>query len=217
MMVTNPFIDRSYAFVVGHDWTIGSNKANQFFLGETLENYSYPNAYNPDGANFLTFGDGTQASLASSLYLNPNAQGRRVPLLEIGDNFTWTKGAHTLQMGGTFEDIRAKNTNVIDYNTIESSVRKTGRLLVVHESPLIGGHGAEVAAQVGERCFAALRGPIRRIGAPDIPLPQSAELERRHPREHQIKGRLERIGAARQFDFFVVKNLAHLRQHEVDG
>jgi len=117
--VSNPFVDRSYGFVVGHDWTIGSNKSNQLFLGETLENYSYPNSYNPDGANFFTFGDGTQAALASSLYLNPNAQSRRVPLLEIGDHFTWSKGAHILQMGGTFEDIRPKNTNVADYNTIE--------------------------------------------------------------------------------------------------
>jgi Carboxypeptidase regulatory-like domain len=117
--VTNPFIDRSYAFVVGHDWTIGSNKANQFFLGETLQNLSYPNSYNPDGNNFYTFGDGTGGAMASSLYLNPAAQSRRIPILEIGDNFTWTKGAHTMQFGGTFEDIRAKNTNIIDYNTIE--------------------------------------------------------------------------------------------------
>jgi Carboxypeptidase regulatory-like domain len=116
---SNPSIDRSYGFVVGHDWTIGSNKSNQLFLGETLQNNSFPNTFNPDGGNFFTFGDGTQAALASSLYLNPAAQSRRIPILEIGDHFTWIKGAHTLQMGGTFEDIRAQNTNIADYNTIE--------------------------------------------------------------------------------------------------
>ena len=92
---SNPFIDRTYAFVVGHTWVIGANKTNQFFIGETVQNFSFPNTYNPAGANWLTFGDGTQASLTSTLYLNPNAQSRRIPIPVIGDDFTWSKGNHT--------------------------------------------------------------------------------------------------------------------------
>ena len=116
---TNPFVDRSYAFVIGHDWQIGTNKFNQFFIGETVQKYSFPNAFNPDGSTFLTFGDGTQAALASSLYLNPSSQSRRVPVEQIGDNFSWTKGKHTLQAGGTVEHIKAQNINLQDYNTVE--------------------------------------------------------------------------------------------------
>jgi hypothetical protein len=116
---TAPFADRTYAFVVGHDWVIGSNKSNQFFLGETVENYSFPKLYNPDGSTFFTLGDGTQASLASSLYLDPSSQSRRIPVMQVGDNFTWTKGNHTLQVGGIFEDIRPTNVSKSDYNTVE--------------------------------------------------------------------------------------------------
>ena len=124
---TNPFIDRTYAFVIGHNWVIGTNKTNRIFAGETVQKYSFPNTYNPDGSTFFTFSDGTGPALASSLYLNPNAQARRVPIPVIGDDFSWTKGSHTWQFGGTFKDILAHNTNVADYNTDRD---RTGRLHV---------------------------------------------------------------------------------------
>jgi hypothetical protein len=116
---TNPFIDRTYSFVLGHNWVIGSNKTNHIYAGETVQKYSFPNSFNPTGSTFLTFSDGTGPALASSLYLNPNAQSRRVPIPVVGDDFAWTKGAHTWQFGGTFKDILAHNTNVADYNTAE--------------------------------------------------------------------------------------------------
>ncbi|MGA3223172.1 MAG: carboxypeptidase-like regulatory domain-containing protein [Acidobacteriaceae bacterium] len=114
---TNPFVDRTYSFVIGHNWVIGTNKTNRVFIGQTVQKNSFPNSYNPDGSTFLTFGDGTGPALASSLYLNPNAQARRVPIPVVGDDFSWTKGSHTWQFGGTFKDIKAHFTNVADYNT----------------------------------------------------------------------------------------------------
>jgi hypothetical protein len=117
--ISNPRIDRSYAFVVGHNWVIGNTKANRFFLGETVQKLSFPNAFNPDGSTFYTFGDGADQALASSLYLNPSAQARRVPVPMVGDDFTWTKGRHTYQFGGTFKDILAHTTTKADYNTTE--------------------------------------------------------------------------------------------------
>jgi hypothetical protein len=119
---TSPFVDRTYAFVVGHTWVIGSSKTNRIFAGETVQKYSFPNDYNPDGSTFFTFGDGADSDgsgISSSLYQNPNAQARRVPIPEIGDDFALTRGSHTWQFGGTFKDILAHDTNVSDYNTTE--------------------------------------------------------------------------------------------------
>jgi len=117
---TDPLIDRSYAFVIGHTWVIGSNKTNQIFLGETVQKLSFPNTFNPDGTTFFTFGDGADsAPVPSSLYLNPSAQARRIPVPMLGDDFSWTKGGHTFQWGGTFKNILAHDSTTQDYNTTE--------------------------------------------------------------------------------------------------
>jgi len=117
-----PFIDRTYAFVIGHNWVIGSNKTNRAFVGETVEKFAYPLTFNPDGSTWLTFGDGTTSSLTSTFYLQPNSQSRRIPVPEAGDDFTWSKGNHTWQMGGTFKDILAKYNNVSDFNSVEEGM-----------------------------------------------------------------------------------------------
>jgi hypothetical protein len=117
--ITDPFIDRTYAFVLGHNWVIGANKTNRVFLGETVEKYAFPNNFNPDGSSWFLFSDGTQAALSSTLYLNPAFASRRIPVPVVGDDFAVTKGNHTLQFGGTFKDILAKYNNAIDYNATE--------------------------------------------------------------------------------------------------
>jgi hypothetical protein len=118
--LTDPILDKSYAFVIGHTWVIGSSKTNRVFLGETVQKLSFPNNYNPDGSTFFTFGDGADSvPVPSSLYLNPSSQARRVPIPMIGDDFSWTKGSHTWGWGGTFKNILAHDTTVGDYNTTE--------------------------------------------------------------------------------------------------
>ncbi|MBT5047730.1 MAG: alpha-ketoacid dehydrogenase subunit beta [Rhodospirillaceae bacterium] len=62
----------------------------------------------------------------------------------------------------------------LDADTIVSSVDRTGRLVVVHEAPLTGGFGAEIAARVSEQALMSLKAPIARVAAPDVivPLPR---------------------------------------------
>jgi len=65
----------------------------------------------------------------------------------------------------------------LDLETIAASVGRTSRVLIVHEDRLRGGVGAEIAAYVGEYLFPMLDAPIRRIGAPDTPVPYAPALE----------------------------------------
>jgi 2-oxoisovalerate dehydrogenase E1 component beta subunit len=57
----------------------------------------------------------------------------------------------------------------VDKATILSSVRKTGKALIVHEDNLTGGYGAEIAALLAGEAFTDLDAPIRRLAGPDVP------------------------------------------------
>jgi len=63
----------------------------------------------------------------------------------------------------------------LDIETIEASVKKTGRCLVVQEAPKTCGYGAELAALVQERCFYHLEAPVIRVAGPDTPYPHAYE------------------------------------------
>jgi pyruvate/2-oxoglutarate/acetoin dehydrogenase E1 component len=65
----------------------------------------------------------------------------------------------------------------LDFPLIASSVRKTGRLVIAHEANLTGGFGGEIAARVADECFADLKAPIARVGAPDVPTPAAPALQ----------------------------------------
>jgi 2-oxoisovalerate dehydrogenase E1 component beta subunit len=63
----------------------------------------------------------------------------------------------------------------VDIETIEASVKKTGRCVIVHEATRTSGFGAELAALVQERCFFELEAPILRVTGFDTPYPHSLE------------------------------------------
>jgi len=66
----------------------------------------------------------------------------------------------------------------LDRDTILASVRKTGRVVIVHEAHKRLGPGAEIAAMIAEEGIGYLDGPIVRVGARNVPLPYSPDLER---------------------------------------
>ncbi len=71
------------------------------------------------------------------------------------------------------EVIDARSLGPLDLPVIVGSVRRTGRLVVVHEAPVTAGLGAEVAAAVTEACFDDLAAPVLRVGGFHAPYPPS--------------------------------------------
>ena len=75
----------------------------------------------------------------------------------------------------------------LDKKAVLNSVRKTGRLVILHEATRTGGFGGEIAAMVAEEAFGALKAPIVRVAPPDIPVPFSPPLEQFYiPNEKQL-------------------------------
>jgi 2-oxoisovalerate dehydrogenase E1 component beta subunit len=67
------------------------------------------------------------------------------------------------------EVIDLRTLTPLDKDTILDSVRKTGKVLIVHEDNLTGGFGAEIAALIADEAFTSLDAPIRRLAGPDVP------------------------------------------------
>jgi pyruvate dehydrogenase E1 component beta subunit len=77
--------------------------------------------------------------------------------------------------GISVELLDPRTVRPFDIDTVSASVKKTGRMIIVHESPVFGGPGGEHSAQVYERCFADLKKPILRLGRAEVPIPYGAE------------------------------------------
>jgi 2-oxoisovalerate dehydrogenase E1 component len=82
------------------------------------------------------------------------------------------------ELGISPEVIDLRSLRPLDWPTIESSVKKTSRALIVHEDNEFGGYGAEIAAQIADKTFEWLDAPVKRYGLPDVPLmPYAGSLE----------------------------------------
>jgi 2-oxoisovalerate dehydrogenase E1 component beta subunit len=75
--------------------------------------------------------------------------------------------------GRSLEVIDLRSLAPLDTATIFESVRRTGRCVVVHEAPVTGGLGGEIAARVTEECFYQLEAPVLRVGGYSTPYPPS--------------------------------------------
>jgi len=107
--------------------------------------------------------------------------GRDLTILTYGAMAHWAADAceQLAEQGVDAELIDLRSLRPLDWPTIEASVRKTGKVLIVHEDNEFGGFGAEISAQVADKSFEHLDGPVRRYAAAEIPaFPFSDALEK---------------------------------------
>lgn len=89
--------------------------------------------------------------------------------------------------GISVEVIDLRSIAPYDEETVLASVRKTGRALTLHEAVRPFGTGAEIAANIQEKCWDSLKGPVRRIGGTFSPVPFASVLEQAWiPNKQQI-------------------------------
>ncbi len=85
------------------------------------------------------------------------------------------------------EVVDVRSLRPIDIETLVDSVRKTRKAVIVHEAPVFGGAGAEIAAALHKEAFDYLDAPIERVGALETPVPYSSVLEQAYlPDERRI-------------------------------
>ena len=81
----------------------------------------------------------------------------------------------------------------LDYEAIEATVKKTNRIIILHEDTLFGGIGGELSAWIGEHLFKFLDAPVLRVASLDTPVPFAADLEKIFLPEERLREAMNRI------------------------
>jgi 2-oxoisovalerate dehydrogenase E1 component len=122
-------------------------------------------------------------------------EGTDATVVTYGAGVGWAMEAaeRLAARGASVEVVDLRSLLPWDRETVFASVKKTSRALVLHEAPLTGGFGGEVAAAIGEALFDWLDAPVMRVGGLDIPVPFSRALEELYLPKRRLGEGLERL------------------------
>ncbi len=97
------------------------------------------------------------------------------------------------EMGIDAEIIDLRTLVPLDYDTIEDTIKKTGKAIILHEDSLFGGLGGEIAAHITEYLFEYLDGPVMRSASLDTPIPFAIPLEQNYLPVERFKAKLQQL------------------------
>ena len=119
-------------------------------------------------------------------------EGNDISIITYGMGVHWAKGV--CEKENISADILDLRTLLpLDYAAIETTVKKTGKVLVLHEDTLTGGIGGEIAAYISEHFFQNLDAPVMRCASLDTPIPFSIELENNFLAEKRLGEMIKRL------------------------
>jgi pyruvate/2-oxoglutarate/acetoin dehydrogenase E1 component len=119
-------------------------------------------------------------------------QGSALTIVSLGTMMPLVKGVVAAK-GTDAELIDLRTINPLDDATIIESVKKTGKLLIVHEAELSFGIGGEIAARVAEKAIYDLQAPIIRVGSPSLPYPNPGYEKYYVPTEKKVAAAIDKI------------------------
>ena len=126
-------------------------------------------------------------------------EGRNATVVSYGLmlHYCLEAAEHLAQEGIEIEVVDLQTLKPLDKETILESVKKTGRLVIVHEDNITGGVGAEIAAVVASQVFDYLDAPIARLCGPDVPtMPFAPTLEGAYmPNTEKIAAAMRQLAA----------------------
>jgi 2-oxoisovalerate dehydrogenase E1 component len=105
-------------------------------------------------------------------------EGEEISIITYGSGVHWAMEYAQSNPDLSIDIIDLRTLLPLDYEAIRASVKRTGRILILHEDTLIGGIGGELSAWIGQHCFQYLDAPVMRCASLDTPVPFSIELEK---------------------------------------
>ncbi len=120
-------------------------------------------------------------------------EGDDITIVTYGMGVHWAKKILEEMKEVSIELIDLRTLLPWDKDAVESSVKKTGKLLILHEDTLTGGIGAEIAAHISEHCFEFLDAPVMRSASLDTPIPFAVTLEENFFQKSAFESKLRQL------------------------
>ena len=105
-------------------------------------------------------------------------EGDELSIITYGNGVHWAEDYAAEHPEISIDILDLRTLAPLDHMAIRESVKRTGRVLVLHEDTLTGGIGGEIAAWIAENCFSILDAPVMRCASLDTPVPFNIELEK---------------------------------------
>lgn len=118
--------------------------------------------------------------------------GEKLSVITYGMGVVWAKKA-VEELGIDADILDLRTLLPLDYEAISDTVKKTGKVLVLHEDTLTGGLGGEIAAYISEHLFENLDAPVMRAASLDTPVPFAIPLEQNFMASTTLKAKLEKL------------------------
>lgn len=120
------------------------------------------------------------------------SQGDAVSIITYGMGVHWAKEA-VKEMGISADILDLRTLLPWDKSAVETTVKKTGKVIFLQEDCLTGGIGAEIVAWISENCFEFLDAPVMREGSLDTPVPFAPSLEKNFLPIERFREKLEKL------------------------
>jgi len=119
--------------------------------------------------------------------------GDEIGIITYGAGVHWAEDYAADQPEISIDILDLRSLLPLDYIAIREAVKRTGRVLILHEDTLTGGIGGEISAWINEHCFALLDAPVMRCASLDTPVPFSIELEKDFMAKARLNEAIDRL------------------------
>jgi 2-oxoisovalerate dehydrogenase E1 component len=121
------------------------------------------------------------------------SEGSDVSIITYGMGVHWATEILETMSGVKADVLDLRTLLPWDKEAVEQTVKKTNRVLILHEDTLTGGIGGEIAAWISEHCFASLDAPVMRVASLDTAIPFAPTLERNFLPKDRLKNTIEQL------------------------
>jgi len=124
---------------------------------------------------------------------NTVKSGQKVSIITYGLGVHWALDLYEDYPENTFEILDLRTLKPLDYDAISTSVKKTGKVMVLQEDSSFAGIAAEISAWISEHVFEYLDAPVKRVCSLDTPIPFAANLEKEYLAKARVKDCLDAL------------------------